>query len=151
MLCRRLMLKHQIIIFYFLGSAGVPAAASANMSVGKSFYGKQQQNTLVKPSFTKQSKPPQTPGGTPLRINPITSLTPYQNRSVFPSGPKLMIVTEHSTLKTPDSASCIWMGNPECGVWFLSVECWVTVISLGPGQNGLESRYSSRTITRTNM
>ena len=31
------------------------------------------------------------------------------------SGPKLMTITQHSTLKTPDLASCIWMGNLECG------------------------------------
>ena len=37
-------------------------------------------------------------------------------------------------LSTPYSAPCIWMGNPDCGVWTLSVECWVTGISLGPEQ-----------------
>ena len=55
---------------------------------------------------------------------------------------------EYLTLNT----QCIWMGEsismrfcpqtydeylaldtPECGVWFLSVECWVCDLSLGPG------------------
>ena len=43
------------------------------------------------------------------------------------SGPRLKTDTRHSTLKT----QCIWMGNPECGVWIQSVECRVSVMSLG--------------------
>ena len=58
--------------------------------------------------------------------------------------PKLMTITQHSTLKTSDSAPCIWMGNlkwgrihtPHSGFphsYTLSVECWVSIINLGPG------------------
>ena len=61
------------------------------------------------------------------------------------SGPKLMIDTQHSTINTP----CIWMGNPEHGMWILlhsrfliqihgfeagvlsCVEFWELIISLG--------------------
>ena len=58
----------------------------------------------------------------------------------------LVMISQHFTLRTPDSAPCIWIGNLECGRIHipcsgfpiqihsvLSVECWVSVISLGPG------------------
>ena len=44
-----------------------------------------------------------------------------------------MKVTQHSTLSIPNSFTCISMVNLECGVLILSVECLVTVKSLGPG------------------
>ena len=33
-------------------------------------------------------------------------------------------------LSSPHSTLNVW--NPECGVWIMSVECWVSIISLGP-------------------
>ena len=44
-------------------------------------------------------------------------------------GPRLMTHTQHSTLNVFE-----W-GNPECGVWILSVECLVSIISRMPGPN----------------
>ena len=37
-------------------------------------------------------------------------------------------------LSTPHSKLNVFeWGNPECGVWILSVEFWVSIINLGPG------------------
>ena len=35
--------------------------------------------------------------------------------SIIHFGPKLATITQHSTLKTPDPAPCIWMENLKCG------------------------------------
>lgn len=62
-----------------------PAAAHSSPATnqGKSFYGNppaaprtpvQNKNTGISPNL------PLTPGGTPARVHPISSLTPYQNR-----------------------------------------------------------------------
>ena len=110
-----------------------------------------------------QPRPPniilETVGTTMIMIWLCQSLCPLSTSGVwilsvecwlsiisFGPGSKLMTITQHSTLKTPISAPCIWMGNLECGRihipcsgfciqihGLLSVVCWVSFISLGPG------------------
>ena len=54
-------------------------------------------------------------------------------RDNFRDWPQLMTMIQHSTHKTMiDSAPYIWKGNLECERMLKYVECWVSVISLGP-------------------
>jgi len=67
--------------------AEAPAAAEeapmmngGQKPAGQGFYGNKGPSTPLQNKIMSQQATPTTPGGTPQRIHPISSLTPYQNR-----------------------------------------------------------------------